>query len=365
MSAKYRVGVIGHTGRGDYGHSLDTVWLHLPQVEIVGVADPQDEGRAAAAKRLGARLAFADYRKLLDETKPNIISICPRWLDQHCEMVLAAAERGIHVYLEKPMCRTLDEADRMVAACTKHGVKLALAHQTRYSPKLQVIRDLIDEGKIGKLLEIRGRGKEDHRGGGEDLWVLGSHVMNLIHTFGGEPRWCFASVEQDGKPVTKEHVREGNEGIGPLAGDTVHAMYGMPDGVTAYFDSHRNAGSGATRFGIQIFGSQGIIELLTGYLPDAHFLPDPSWSPGRSGATWLPVSSAGVGKPEPLTGDINTGNVVACLDLIDSIEQDRLPECNVLEGKVTVEMIASVFESHLAGGPVDIPLQRRKNPLTQ
>jgi predicted dehydrogenase len=364
MPAKYRVGIIGHTGRGDYGHGIDTVWLQLPDVEIVGVADAHDEGRAAAAKRLGAPKAFADYRKLFDDAKPDIVSICPRWLDKHCEMAVAAAERGIHVYMEKPMCRTLEEADQMVEACDKFDVKLAIAHQTRYSPKLPVIRNLIAEGKIGKIIELRGRGKEDQRGGGEDLWVLGSHVMNLMHTIGGDPNWCFASVEQDGQPVSKEHVREGNEGIGPLAGDTVRAMYGLPDGVTGYFGSHRNAGGSPPRFGVQIFGSQGVIEILTGYLPDAHFLPDPSWSPGRSSAKWIPISSAGVGKPEPLTGDNHTGNLVACRDLIDAIEQDRLPECNVLEGRMTVEMIAAVFESHLAGGPVKIPLKSRRNPLS-
>jgi predicted dehydrogenase len=365
MPAKYRVGVIGHTGRGDYGHGLDTVWLHIPEVEIVAVADADDAGRAEAAKRLSAPQAYSDYRKMLDDAKPEIISIGPRWLDQHCDMVVAAAERGIHMYMEKPMCRTLDEADRMVAACQKHNVKLAIAHQTRYSPKIQVIRDLIQDGKIGKVLELRGRGKEDQRGGGEDLWVLGSHVMNLVHTFGGEPAWCFASIEQNGKSVAKEHIQEGNEGIGPLAGDAVHAMYGMPEGVTAYFGSHRSAGASPTRFGLQILGSQGIIEMLTGYMPEAYFLPDPSWSPGRSGAKWEPITSAGVGKPETLSGDNHTGNEVACRDLIAAIEQDRLPECNVLEGRMTVEMIASVFESHRAGGPVNLPLENRSNPLSR
>jgi predicted dehydrogenase len=363
MPAKYRVGVIGHTGRGDYGHNLDTVWLHLPEVEIVGVADPHEQGRAAAARRLEAPQAFADYRKLLDDTKPDIVSICQRWLDQHCDMVIAAAERGVHVYLEKPMCRTLEEADRMVEACRKHDIKLAIAHQTRYSPKIQVIRDLIAVGKIGTILELRGRGKEDQRGGGEDLWVLGSHVLNLMHTFCGEPFWCFASIAERGERVTKKDVQEGNEGIGPLAGDAVSAMYGMPDGVTAYFGSQRNAAGNPTRFGLQIFGSEGVIEILTGYLPGAYFLADPSWSPGRSGAKWVPISSAGVGEPEPASGNNDTGNVVACRDLLAAIEQDRLPQCNILEGKMTVEMIAAVFESHGMSGPVEFPLKRRENPL--
>jgi predicted dehydrogenase len=364
MLAKYRVGVIGHTGRGDYGHGLDTVWLHLPEVEIVGVADPNSDGRAAAAKRLAAPQGFADYRKLLDETKPEIVSIAPRWIDKHCEMVLAAAERGIHIYLEKPMCRTLEEADRMVAACDKYDVKLAIAHQTRYSPKIQVIRDLIHGGKIGKVIELRGRGKEDHRGGGEDLWVLGSHVMNLMHAICGEPNSCFASVQHQGQPIKKAHVYEGNEGIGSLAGETVQAVYSMPNSVTASCASHRNAGGNPTRFGLQIFGTQGVIEILTGYLPEAYLLSDPSWSPGRSGAKWTPISSAGLGKSESRTGDNHTGNEVACRDLISAIEQDRLPECNMLEGRMTVEMIASVFESCRVGGPVKFPLKHRKNPLT-
>ena len=231
--ATYRVGVIGHTGKGNYGHGVDSVWLQFPECDIVAVADPDAGGRAQALKRLKAPRGFSDYRKLLDEMKPDIVAVCPRWVDQHRDMVVAAAERGMHIYMEKPMCRTLDEADQMAQACEKSNVKLALAHQTRYSPKLHVVRDMIADGKIGQVLELRGRGKEDRRGGGEDLWVLGSHVMNLMHHFGGEPNWCFAQVQQKGQPITKQHVAEGSEGIGPLAGDSLAAMYGMDDGLVA------------------------------------------------------------------------------------------------------------------------------------
>ena len=134
MSRKYRVAIIGNTGRGNYGHGLDTVWLGQPNCEIVGVADADAKGRAAAAKRLQAPQTFGDYRDLLDRTMPDVVSIAPRWIDQHHEMVLAAAERGIHIYMEKPMCRSPLEADEMIAACEANNVKLALAHPTRYSP---------------------------------------------------------------------------------------------------------------------------------------------------------------------------------------------------------------------------------------
>jgi predicted dehydrogenase len=365
MAGKYRVGVIGHTGRGNYGHGIATVWARLPeQCEVVAVADADEKGRAEMAKGLGVK-PFADYRQMLDEAKPQVVAIGPRWLDQHRDMVLAAAERGCHIYLEKPMCRTPAEADEIVAACEKHNVKLALAHQTRYSPKLRVVRNLIEEGQLGTLLELRGRGKEDARGGGEDLWVLGSHVMNLIHYFGGEPTWCFARVETAGHPVTKADVVPGNEGIGPLAGDNVTAMYGLASGAIATFGSRKGAGGGKGRFGLQIHGSQGIVEVLTstGSLPSVQFLADPAWSPGRSGAKWTPVSSAGVGQPEPLADGPDSGNILAVKDLFRAIEENRQPECSVYEGRTTIEMISAVFESHRIARPVNVPLKTRENPL--
>lgn len=365
MTQKYRIGVIGHTGRGNYGHGLDRVWLELPHTEIVAVADADESGRNEAAKRLSVANAFADYRKMLEQAKPQIVSIGPRWLDQHHDMVVAAAERGVHIYLEKPLCRSLMEADHMIEVCEKNNVKVAIAFQTRYSPKLTVIRRMIEDDRIGKLLELRSRGKEDRRGGGQDLWVLGSHVMNLMHYFGGETDWCVASVLQDGRPATKKDVEPGPEGIGPLTGDVVNGMYGMEHGVTGYFGSHRRTAGRPSRYGLQILGSRGIIELTTGFVPAAHYLPDSSWSPGRSGKKWLPISSSGLDKPEPFVGKTNHhGNVAACQDLIAAIEEDRQPEASIFEGRRTVEMIAAIFESHRVGKTVTLPLTTRENPLS-
>jgi predicted dehydrogenase len=366
---KYRVAVIGDTARGRYGHGLDTCWRSVPEAELVGVSDPDKAGLAAARLRLKAPRAFTDYRQLLDETKPDLAAIAPRWLDQHRDMFLECARRGIHAFMEKPMCRDLIEADQMVAAAEKHGVKLAMAHQTRYSPRLQMVRQLIEDGAIGEVLELRGRGKEDsRRGGGEDLWVLGSHIMNLMHHLGGEPEWCYATVKQNGKRVTKADVKNGNEGIGPLVGDDIFAQFGMDKDVTSAFASKRGTGTGRPwRFALQIYGTRGIIEILTGYMPEVWYLPDPSWSPGRSKKKWLPVSSGGIDRPEPLQfKDARTaGNVAIAHDLIAAIEEDRDPECSVYEGRWTVEMIAAIFESHRLNRPITFPLKERTNPLTR
>ncbi len=365
MPKKYRVGIIGSTGRGNYGHALDTAWLDLPHIAVVAVADQNKTGLAAAARRVKVSQTFTDYRKMLDVTKPDIAAVCPRWLDQHRDMAVAAAQRGIHVYMEKPFCRTLAEADEIVAACERTHVKLAIAHPTRYSPKLNTVKQLIADGKIGRVLEYRSRGKEDRRGGGEDLWVLGTHTMDMIRAIGGHPQWCDATLTEGGKPVARRHVVDGAEGIGPLAGDAVQAKFGMPDGGTAYFASRRNARGNPSRYALQIFGTAGVIELLEGPLPSLKFLADPAWSPGRSGAKWQNVSSAGIDKPEPLTGKEYTArHYQAIVDFLNAIEENRQPLDGVYEARGVTEMIVAVFESHRLGGPVTLPLKNRQNPLT-
>jgi predicted dehydrogenase len=367
MAAKYRVAVIGRTGRGDYGHDVDTVWLGMPNVEIVAVADEDAEGRPKAQARLGAGEAYEDYRMMLQYVRPDLVSLAPRWLDCHRDMLLACAEVGVKgVLIEKPLCRTLQEADEMVEACRRTGMKAAVCHQTRYSPRLKVVRQLIEDGRVGDLLELRARGKEDARGGGEDLMVLGTHLMDLMRFLAGDPQWCFARVTDGGVPVTRGHVREGAEGIGPLAGDAIDAVYGFEPPLTAYFASHRARHGASSRFGLHVYGTRGQIALRTGSLPPCFLLEDPSWSPGQSRALWEPITSAGVGGPEPLTDtSLRYGNSLIAQDLVECIEQDRQPPGSIEDGRAALEMILAVYESHRANAPVTLPLKDRTHPLSR
>jgi predicted dehydrogenase len=366
---RYRVAVIGRTGRGNYGHDLDTVWLDVPNIDLVAVADDNEQGRAQAARRLKARNAYADYRQMLQKERPQIVSVAPRFLDGHRDMVVACAQAGASVLLEKPICRTLAEADEMVAACEKHHVKLAIAHQTRYSPRLQRVRELVADGRVGELLELRGRGKEDGRGGGQDLMVLGTHIMDLMRFVAGDARWCFARVSVAGKervaPATRADVREGGEGMGPIAGNLMSAVYGFDRKATGYFATSVDPASKGGRFGLTIHGTRGVIQLTTGTLPAAYFLPDPTWFPGRSRVAWQPITSAGLGRPETeKDGSLRAGNVLIARDLIESIERDRQPRGSVYDGRAALEMILAVYESHRVRQPVDLPLKNRRHPLT-
>jgi len=360
---KYRVAVIGRTGKGNYGHGLDVVWNNVDQVEVVAVADEDAEGRAAAARRLKAPRTYADYHQMLEEERPQIVSVAPRWLDCHREMVLACAEYGCHVFLEKPMCQTLEQADEMVAAFEKRNLKLAIAHQTRYSPSLKHVQRLIGDGLLGDILELRGRGKEDRRGGGEDLMVLGTHIM--MRFFAGDAQWCFARVRDNGKPVTGNEVRDGAEGIGPLAGDEIHAMYHFGGTTMGYFSTQRARHGASKRFGLQIFGTKGILTMTTGALPEIWFVEDPSWQPGRSKARWKQITSGGIDKPETLSDPNHSfGNRLIALDLIRAIETNTQPKGSMYDGRAALEMILAVYESHRLNAPVELPLKSRRHPLS-
>lgn len=367
--SKLKVAIIGHTGRGGYGHGLDTMWLSVPATEIVAVADPDAKGLEAELKKLKVPAkGFADYKQMLTEVKPYIVAIGPREIDQHRDMVMACAEAGVKgIYLEKPFVRSLAEADEVIAACTKHGMKVAIAHRNRYHPVMPVVAQLVKDGAIGRLLEFRARGKEDTRGGSLDLWVLGTHLFNLIHYFGGKPLAGSAVVLQNGKPVTKADVKEGAEGIGPLAGNEVHARFEMECGVPAYFDSVQSAGVKNTGFGVQLIGTEGVIDLRTDAEPAAQILKGSPFRPTNEARAWIPITSAGIGQPEPLT-DIKTlvaGHGIPATDLIAAIKEDRAPLCSAEDGRVTIEMVSAVFESHrLNGQRVTLPLETRVNPLT-
>ena len=94
MAAILRAGIIGDTGRGNYGHGLDVAYDGTPGVEVVAVADPDPAGREAAARRTGALRQYADYREMLESESVDLVNVCPRWIGRHAEMVIAAAESG-------------------------------------------------------------------------------------------------------------------------------------------------------------------------------------------------------------------------------------------------------------------------------
>lgn len=352
--AAYRAGVIGHTGRGGYGHGLGSVYLDLPEVELVALSDADAEGLAATGEkwRVPADHRYSDYREMLEKESLDLVSVAPRWVGNHKEMVLAAAESGVKgIYCEKPMARTLKDADIMLAACDKHGVKIAVAHQSRFNPLIEEMRRMVERGDIGEIAEIRAWGKQDSRGGGEDLMVLGTHTFDVMCLLFDPPLWVDAAVMQDGHLATSADAHEGNEEIGPIMGDFIHATYGFKGGILGTFVSRRNAGANRS-YGFHLFGTKGVLAYQGGLL--LHY-PHPCWTPVPAPEKWTPVNVGTSPSPEALNGRV-------VRDLIAAIEANREPHAGGIAARWALEMILGVYAAHRNGRTM-LPMANREHPL--
>lgn len=363
-----RVGVLGHTGRGNYGHGLDTLWLTLPQTKVAAVSDSDPAGLAASQKRLLGAKPFRDYRRMLEEIRPDIAAICPRHVDQHHAMILAAVETGVRgIYIEKPFVRTPSEADDVVRLCKEHGVSLAIAHRNRYHPALPVLADLLGNGEFGTPLEIRARGKEDKRGGGLDLWVLGSHVLNLGVFFAGNPLACSAAAFVQGTFATAENIEDGAEGVGPILGDELHARFETERGIPLFFDSKKDAAERSAGFGLQIICTGGVVDLRMDAEPMIQVLKGNPFKPASDSRAWVPVTSGGVGVPEPRANirALVAGHQQPALDLISCMKSGKQPLCGPEDGRTVIEMIHAIFASHMQkSARIPLPLTKRSHALS-
>lgn len=150
---KLRVAIIGCGG-------IATIhlrgYLDSGRYEIVGLADLEESAMAEkdAMFDISPR-HYQDARRMLDEQRPDLVSICT-WHPSHAAWAITAATYGPRAILcEKPMADTLGHAEQMMIACQRNNVKLAVAHQRRFVPAYTLARDLIAQGAIGEVRTIQ------------------------------------------------------------------------------------------------------------------------------------------------------------------------------------------------------------------
>ena len=192
MSKIVKVGLIGSGFVGDiHAHAFKN-FVH--NAELVGVASPH--GAQDFAKERGIPQAFNDYHKLLEMEEVDVVSIgVPN--DLHAQIVIDAARAGKHVIIEKPLCRTLEEADEMIEVCKKQGVLLLYAEMLLFAPKYARAKQLVEEGAVGKPFLVKQ--SEEHggphmpwfwdvnRSGGGVMMDMGCHSIEYTRWVLGKP----------------------------------------------------------------------------------------------------------------------------------------------------------------------------------
>lgn len=357
MSEKiYRAAAIGHTGAGNYGHGLHTAYNNIDNVELIAVSDPDEAGRKKAVEETGAVRSYADYHNMLEKEELDIVSVGPRWVTEHVDMVTACLEAGCNVYCEKPMTGSLEDGDKIVEAAKVNGRKVAVAHQAVYLPATHKIRELLRDGKIGTIQAIYASGKQDRRGGGEDMIVLGTHLFNMMRFYVGDVDWMQSHVTKDGEEVKYGGHNEPTEPVGPVAGDCINSYYAFKSGVSGFFQSRKDQ-TGSGRYGMEIVGSEGIFSLRGDVANRLMVYPYPVLVPSNEDQKWETMDLDDT--------PFYKGNELAILDLIDAYENDRKPISAAEDAVAALEMILGSYESQLTGQRVQFPISNREHPLSR
>ncbi len=355
-AAKLKAAVIGHTGRGDYGHGLDGIFANRQQIELVALADPDPDGRAKTAAKIGAPRQYADYREMLDKERPNLVSLAMRQADQHHAIASAILRSGAHLYSEKPFTTTPSEADDLLSEAAKRELKIAVAHTLRMSPQIVLLKRAMAEGMIGDLVEMRAFGKQDARAGGEDMMVLGSHLFDLMRLFAGDPIWGTARVRWQGRDIVRTDGHLVKDNVGLLAGDEVFAQFAFPKGVNATFTSTTKLRETTGNWGIEFYGSKGAARLNCDVAPNIFIRRATAWKAEGKTDAWEPLNPALLKSPSPQ----NLGPVG---DWLEAVAHHREPECSGRNAMWAVEMVMAVYHSALSNGRIALPLANRQHPL--
>lgn len=198
--AKLKIGVIGCGGIANQKH-FPALTANKELCEIVAFCDIIRERAEKGAAEFGAPGAkvYEDYRELLANPEVEVVHVCTPNVS-HSEITIAAFEAGKHVYCEKPMSHSAEEAEKMVAAWKKSGKQFTIGYQNRFRPEVQNLHTACEKGELGdiyyaKAHAVRRRGvptwgvfpNKALQGGGP-LIDIGTHALDIT-------LWCMNNYQ--------------------------------------------------------------------------------------------------------------------------------------------------------------------------
>lgn len=175
-------------GVGAMGRHHARVYRELEGVELVGVADPSPENADFVARRHGVP-TFADHRALLQETRPDLVSVVvPTKL--HLAVAGDAIDAGAGVLVEKPIAATVEEGRRLIERARAAGVVLTIGHIERFNPAIRALKERLDAGALGRAFCLRARRTGPFPARVRDVGVvvdLATHDLDVMRWLVGAP----------------------------------------------------------------------------------------------------------------------------------------------------------------------------------
>ena len=332
---------IGIVGAGNISQTHARAVRSIPGLQVAAVHGI-DRGRAERLAAEYGAVAFDDYPSFLEHPLDVVVIGSPSGC--HAEQGSAAAARGHHVLVEKPLDVTTERADALIAAAEAAGVLLGVIFQDRLQPGIAELKRMVDGGELGTPVMISGRVKWHRpreyyaqsrwRGtgaldGGGALMNQGIHTVDLI-------QWLFGPVVRvSGTTARRVHEIE--------VEDTAAAVMTFASGAIGTIEAATSVFPGYPRR-LEVTGSNGTVVLEHDRLERVDL---------RGGARTVsaPAGDRNASASSPVVAD-ETAHRRVLEDFIHAIRSGGRPMCDGREGRKSVELVQAVYESARTGSPV-------------
>ncbi|TVY02983.1 Gfo/Idh/MocA family protein [Cohnella terricola] len=273
--SKVRIGVIG---TGSISEMHLNSYKRNPNVTIVAICDVNEARARQVADKYGATKTFTDYRELVADSDIDAVSICT-WNNTHAPISIAALQAGKHVLVEKPLCRTVEEAVEVERVVRESGKLLQVGFVRRYDPNVKMLREFVDQGEFGELYyakasSIRRLGNpggwfaDVERSGGGPLIDIGVHVIDLCWYLMGRPKATSVSANTYRKLGNRSNVQHlsfykaadydaSKNTVEDMANAIIRFENGASIMVDASFTLHAKKDEGS----VKLFGDKGGFEI--------------------------------------------------------------------------------------------------------
>jgi len=297
------------------------------RTELVAVSDIIAEKAEAIRQRYHAPHCYTNYREMIEREQPDIVCIATRPAT-HAEMTVFAAENGVKgIYCEKPLCCSMAEADAMVEAVEKHGVKFNYGTQRRYMRFYRQMRELIDAGEIGDVQCVIAQ-----YGVSAALWGL-THAADMLMYLAGDPEIDFVQ----GTIICNENDWEGNR---------LNADPGIASGYVRFANGVHGYNTAGTGSEFEVCGTKGKLRTLNNGM-SCHFRK----------ASEYPRILEDVPFPKVQR---ESGTVMGIKDIAEALDTGRETEGPIQLARRSQEMLMGIIESHRLGGVrVQLPMVNR------
>ena len=294
--------------------------------------------------------SYKNYSEMLEKEKPDLVAIATE-SGKHADIAVDCIIAGCNVIIEKPIALSVKDADRIIEAADKAGVKVAANHQNRFNGSIQKIREAVEAGRFGRIFhattQIRWSRPESYykQAPWRGTWEMdGGALMNqCIHNIdlmnwmlGEEPVEVIAMTDN----LNHDYIEVEDMGL---------AIVKYKNGAYGAVEGSVNVFGGDLEEALCIFGEKGTVKAdgtINNLIENWRFADD--------------IDDEDAVKTEfsvPVDHIYGKGHTPLYADMIDAINNNRKPYVDVREGKKALELVLAIYKAAAEKRAVSLPLK--------